>query len=59
MLIEKTEMRMIRWILGICGLGRMRDVGIRKRVGVANVNHRMREGRLLWMGHVVRRVREI
>lgn len=49
---NETEIRMLWWKIGIIRLERIRNVEIRKRAGVAN---KIRECRLRWMGHLVRR----
>jgi len=50
-----TDMRMIRWICGYSRLDRTRNVVFRKRVSVAPIEDKMRETRLRWFGHVMRR----
>ena len=50
-----AEMRMIRWMCGYTRLDRIRNEVIRKRVGVAPLEDKLRETRLRWFGHVKRR----
>jgi hypothetical protein len=50
-----TEMRMLRWIMGISLKDHKRNEDIRKAVGVANITDKVRETRLRWYGHVRRR----
>ena len=48
-------MRMIRWMCGYTRLYRIRNVVIRERVGVTLLEDKLRETRLRWFGHVMRR----
>jgi hypothetical protein len=45
-LLERTEMRMLRWILGISLKDRKRNVDIHRAVGVASITDKAREARL-------------
>ena len=54
-LLERTEMRMLRWIMGVSLKDHRRNEDIRKTVGVANITDKVREARLRWYGHVRRR----
>ena len=53
--LERTEMRMLRWILGISLLERIESEDIRKRAGVCKITDKACESRMRWYGHVVRR----
>src|SRR6218665_3591842 len=53
-LLERTEMRMLRWILGISLKDMQRNENIRKKIGVACITDKIREARLRWYGHVER-----
>ena len=53
--LERTEMRMLRWILGVSLMERIESEEIRKRVGVCKITDKARESRLRWYGHVARR----
>ena len=57
-LLERTEMRMVRWIAGISLLERRESHDIRRMCGVCNVVEKAREARLRYYGHVVRREEE-
>jgi len=53
--VERTEMRMLRWILGLTLRDRKRNDDIRRILGVACITDKVREARLRWYGHVQRR----
>ena len=50
-----VEMRMIRWMYGFTRLDKIRNEMIRKKVGVAPIEEKLRETRFRWLGHVKRR----
>ena len=52
--IERTEMKMLRWILGTKLMDRVRNKEIKRRVGVENVSEISREMKLKRYGHVER-----
>ena len=53
-LLERTEMRMLRWMLGLTLRDRKRNEFVRKKLGVACITDKVRESRLRWYGHVMR-----
>jgi len=53
-----TEMRMIHWICGYTRMDKIRNEAIRKKVGVAPVDQKIRETSLRWFGHVKRRSKD-
>ncbi|PKA59726.1 isoleucyl-tRNA synthetase [Apostasia shenzhenica] len=53
--INVAEMRMLRWMCGYTRKDRMRNEYIRKKVGVAPIEDKLRESRLRWFGHLNRR----
>ena len=55
--MSRTEMRMLRRILGISSREKKNE-DIRKKCGVANILGKMREARLRWFGHMMRRDEE-
>ena len=57
-LLERTEMRMVRWIAGISLLERRESQDIRKMCGICSVVEKAREARLRYYGHVARREEE-
>ena len=48
--LERTEMRMLRWILGLTLRDRKRNDDIRCILGVACITDKVREARLRWYG---------
>jgi len=54
-LLERTEMRMLRWMLGITLRDRKRNDDIHHANGVCCIIDKIRESRLRWYGHVQRR----
>ena len=54
-LLERTEMRMLRWMLGITLKDRKRNDDVRMTLGVACITDKVREARLRWYGHLLRK----
>ena len=52
--LERTEMRMLRWILGISLLERLENEEIRRSVGVRKITDVIGKSRLRWYEHVAR-----
>ncbi|KAF3620511.1 putative wall-associated receptor kinase-like 8-like [Capsicum annuum] len=46
---------MLRWMCGLTRGDRVRNEIVREKVGVASLEDKMRERRLRWFGHVMRR----
>ncbi|VFQ76447.1 unnamed protein product [Cuscuta campestris] len=53
--LHAAEMRMLRWMCGKTRLDRISNKVIRRQVGMAPVENKLREARLRWVGHVRRR----
>ncbi|KAF3666290.1 Proteasome subunit beta type-7 [Capsicum annuum] len=53
--LKVAEMRILRWMCGHTRKDRVRNEIIREKVGVASMGDKMREMRLRWFGHVMRR----
>ncbi|VDP40514.1 unnamed protein product [Heligmosomoides polygyrus] len=47
--------KMLRWTAGVTRMDRIRNDAIRQKFGVAPIAEKMREARLRWYGHVLRR----
>ena len=47
-MLERTEMRMLRWILGVSLKDRKRNDFIRNKIGVTCITNKIRESRLRW-----------
>ena len=54
-LLNKTEMRMLRWIQGISLKDHVRSEEIRKRANVMPIVDQVTKRRLSWYGHIKRR----
>ena len=52
--LSVMETKMLRWIGGVTRKDHVTNAYIRKRFGVAPIHEKMREGRLRWLGHVLR-----
>ncbi|VFQ82006.1 unnamed protein product [Cuscuta campestris] len=53
--LHEAEMRMLRWMCGKTRLDMISNEVIRRQVGMAPVEDKLREARLRWFGHVRRR----
>src|SRR5580700_2994037 len=53
--LERTEMRMIRWMCGVSLRERQTNIELRSRFGVESIVEVVRRNRLRWFGHVQRR----
>ena len=56
--IEVAEMKMLRFAMGVTRKDKIRNEQIRSTVKVKRLGMKMREGRLRWYGHVIRRDQE-
>ena len=56
--MEVTEMKMLRFAMGVTRKDRIRNEHIKSTVKVKWLGMKMREGRLRWYGHVMRRDQE-
>ena len=59
--VEETkvaEMKMLRFAMGVTRKDKIRNDHIRSTVKVERLGMKMREGRLRWYGHVIRRDQE-
>ena len=54
-LYESTEMRMLRWMMGVTMKDKIRSEEIRRHAGVERIHDVMRRNRLRWYGHVKRK----
>ena len=57
-LLERTEIRILRWMIGIKRIEKTRNEEIRAGTGVANKSEKIREARLRRLGHVERKPEE-
>ena len=55
---EVAEMRMLRFAMGVTRKDKIRNEYIRGTVKIQRLGMKMREGRLRWYGHVMRRDKE-
>ena len=56
--MEVAEMKMLRFAMGVTRKDKIRNEYIRSNVKVERLGMKMREGRLRWYGHVMRRDQE-
>ena len=56
--MEVAEMKMLRFAMGVMRKDKIRNEYIRSTVKVERLGMKMREGRLRWYGHVMRRDQE-
>ena len=56
--MEVAEMKMLRFAMGVTRKDKIRNEHIRSTVKVERLGMKMREGRLRWYGHVMRRDQE-
>ena len=56
--MEVAEMKMLRFAMGVTRKDKIRNEHIRSTVKVEQLGMKMREGRLRWYGHVMRRHEE-
>ena len=56
--MEVAEMKMLRFSMGVTRKDKIRNKHIRSTVKVEQLGMKMREGRLMWDGHVMRRNQE-
>ena len=56
--MEVAEMKMLRFAMGVTGKDKIRNEYIRGTVKVERLGMKMKEGRLRWYGHVMRRDQE-
>ena len=55
---EVAEMKMLRFAMGVTRKDKIRNEHIRSSVKVERLGMKMREGRLKWYGHVMKRDQE-
>ena len=53
--LEMAELKMLRFSLGVTKLDKIRNEFIRGTAHVRRLGDKMREGRLRWNGHIIRR----
>nr|XP_016501018.1 PREDICTED: uncharacterized protein LOC107819426 [Nicotiana tabacum] len=53
--MKVAEMRMLRWMCGHTRMDKIRNEDIQEKVGVTPIEDKIREARLRWFGHVLRR----
>ena len=56
--MEVTEMKMLRFAMGMTRKDKIKNEYIRSTVKVEQLRMKIREGRLRWYGHFMRRVQE-
>ena len=56
--MEVAEMKMLRFAMGVTRKDKIRNEHIRSTIKVERLGMKLREGRLRWYGHVMRRDQE-
>ena len=56
--MEVAEMKMLKFVMGVTRKDKIRNEYIRGTAKVEQLGMKMREGRLRWYGHVMRRYQE-
>ena len=56
--MEVAEMKMLRFAMGVTRKDKIRNEHIRSSIKVERLGMKMREGRLRWYGHVLKRDQE-
>ena len=56
--VEVAEMKMLRFAIGVTRKDKIRNKHIRGTIKIERLGMKMREGRLRWYGHVMRRDQE-
>ncbi|ETN79661.1 hypothetical protein RB195_026346 [Necator americanus] len=57
-LLHAMEMRMLRWTIGVTLKGKVSNDTVRSIFGVIPITEKMKEARLRWFGHVLRREKD-
>ena len=53
--VDRTEMRMVRWMCGVSLRERCTNMELREKLGIESVSDVLRRRRLRWFGHVLRK----
>ena len=53
--LERTEMRMVRWMCGVSLRDRVLSAELRERMGIESVSDAAKRNRLRWLGHDLRK----
>ena len=53
--VNRTVLRMLRWMSGVTKLDRIRNERIRGITNVGEMSKKVQESRVKWYGHVLRR----
>ena len=58
-LLERIEMRILRWMMGIKRIENIRNEEIAGRAEVGNKSKKIRDAKLRWLGHVERKSEDV
>jgi len=53
--LQRTEVRMVRWMCGVKLQDRVPNKGLREKLGLDDVISVLQQNRLRWYGHVLRK----